>query len=118
MVQIIKKYTMYLGLDIANIEEEVLEYQFIRKMANFIPYLSVVYLSDVDKRGKGHLPLGEGQIKLELLLKKFKQFEYAGFFSIKLDLPKKTLADIDKVEVLVKKCRVYFVDNFTNAKLD
>lgn len=59
MVQIIKKYSMYLGLDIAHVEEEVLENQFMRKMANFIPYLSVVYLSDVDKHGTMHLPMGE-----------------------------------------------------------
>ena len=118
MVQIIKKYTMYLGLDITNMNEEVLEYQFMRKISNFIPYLGVVYLSDVDKRGRNHLPLGDGQLKLELLLKKFKQFEYEGPFSIKLNLPKKTLADIDKVEVLIKKCRVYFTENFTDLKLD
>jgi len=57
MVQIIRKYKMYLGLDIANIEEELLEHQFMRKMSTFLPYLSVVYLSDVDKNGKKHLPL-------------------------------------------------------------
>jgi hypothetical protein len=59
MVQIIKKHKTYLALDIAHMEEEVLESQFLRKMANFIPYLSVVYISDVDKHGKKHLPLGE-----------------------------------------------------------
>jgi hypothetical protein len=57
MVGIIKKYSMYLGLDISHVEEETLENQFIRKMANFIPYLSVVYLSDVDKHGTTHLPM-------------------------------------------------------------
>jgi len=79
---IIKKYSMYLGFDIVHVTEEVLENQFIRKMANFIPYLSVVYLSDVDKHGNKHLPLWEGELKLPMLMKKFKQFEYDSYFSL------------------------------------
>lgn len=112
MVQIIKKYKMYLALDISNVDERVLENQFVRKMANFIPYLSVVYLWDVDKRGKGHLPLGDGMLKLSYLLKKFKQHEFFGYFSLKLDIDKKDLADIDKVELILKKCRVYYKENY------
>lgn len=118
MVQIIKKYSMYLGLDIAHVEEEVLENQFMRKMANFIPYLSVVYLSDVDKHGTMHLPMGEWELKLPLLLKKFKQHEYDQFFSVKLELDKKTLADITKVEILLKKCRMYYKEYFEDLKID
>jgi len=112
MVEIIKKYSMYLGLDIAHISEEVLEYQFMRKMSNFVPYLSVVYLSDVDKHGNLHLPLGEGQLKLEELLKRFKGTEYDSYFSVKLELEKKVLADMKKVEVLLKKCRLHFKENY------
>ena len=39
MVQIIKKQQVYLGLDVANIPEETLENQLIRKLPNFTPYL-------------------------------------------------------------------------------
>ena len=118
MVQIIKKYSMYLGLDISHIQEDALENQLMRKIANFIPYLSVVYLSDVDKTWKWHLPMGAWELKLPLLLKKFKQHEYDGLFSVKLDLDKKTLADIDKVEIILKKCRVYYKEHFQDLKLD
>ena len=118
MVQIIKKHKTYLALDIANMDEEVLESQFLRKMANFIPYLSVVYLSDVDKRGKRHLALGEGELKLPLLMKKFKGFEFNGYFSLKLDISKKDLADMDKVELILKKCRVHFQENYENIVID
>lgn len=118
MVGIIKKYSMYLGLDISHVEEETLENQFIRKMANFIPYLSVVYLSDVDKHGTTHLPMWEWELKLPLLLKKFKQHEYTWMFSVKLDLDKRTLADIDKVEILLKKCRMYYKEYFEDLKID
>jgi len=117
MVEIIKKYQMYLGLDIANIEEQLLEYQFMKKIANYIPYLSVVYLSDTWKDGKKHLPLGDGVSKLPTLLKKFKQNEYFDYFSLKLIINKKDLADIDKVKVILKKCRMYYKENFEQLKL-
>lgn len=117
IVQIIRKYSMYLGLDISNVNEDSLENQFVRKMANFIPYLSVVYLSDVDKHGNDHLPLWEGELKLAMLLKKFKQLEYASYFSIKLDLDKKLLADLAKVEVILKKCRVYYNEYYQDISI-
>jgi hypothetical protein len=39
-------------------------------------------------------------------------------FSVKLDLDKKTLADIDKVEILLKKCRMYYKEYFEDLKID
>lgn len=118
MVEIIKKYRMYLGLDIANIEEYVLENQFVKRIANFIPYLSVVYLSDVGKAGNDHLPLGDGVMKLPSLLKKFKQNEYDNYFSLKVTIDPRDLADIEKVEMILKKCRVFYKENFENLVLD
>ena len=118
MVDIIKTYKMYLALDVANVDEEVLESQFLRKMANFLPYLSVVYLSDVDKRGRSHLPLGEGELKLSLLLKKFKWLEYSEYFSVKLNLSQKDLADMDKVALILKKCRTYYKENFEDVVIE
>lgn len=115
MVDIIKTYKMYLALDVVNVEEEVLESQFIRKMNNFIPYLSVVYISDIDKHGTRHLPLGEGELKLPLLLKKFKWLEYSGFFSVKLTLSQRELADMEKVALILKKCRTYYKENFEDV---
>ncbi len=117
IVEIIKKYRMYLALDVANVEEEILDYQFMKKMSNFIPYLSVVYLSDVGKDGKKHLPLWDGVYKIPTLLKKFKQNEYYNFFSLKLALSKKDLADIEKVKVILKKCRTYYKENYEALKL-
>jgi hypothetical protein len=46
-------------LDIANIEEEKFDMVLVRKLPSLLPYVSVIYLSDKDKNGKGHLPLGE-----------------------------------------------------------
>ncbi|NOZ45096.1 MAG: hypothetical protein GXP45_08405 [bacterium] len=49
IVEIIKKYSAYLGLDIANMDEESLETDFIRKLDQFVPYISVLYFSDKTK---------------------------------------------------------------------
>jgi hypothetical protein len=59
ITEIIKKYKNFLALDIANLDEVVLDTIFLRRIANFIPYISVVYLSDKTKTDKPHIPLGE-----------------------------------------------------------
>jgi hypothetical protein len=59
ITEIIKKYKTYLALDIANLDESILDTVFIRRISNFIPYISVVYLSDKTKTDKPHIPLGE-----------------------------------------------------------
>lgn len=115
---IIKKHLMYLALDVANVDETELEEQFMKKMANFIPYLSTVYLSDVDNHGRKHLPLGDGSLKLPQLLKRFKQLEYAGYFSIKLELTRQELADIEKVKLILQKCRMHVKERYEDATLD
>ncbi len=117
IMEIIKKYHMYLALDVAHVEEETLEYKFLKKISSFIPYLSVVYLSDVWKTWETHLPLGDGVYKIPTLLKKFKQNEYYGFFSLKIKISKKDLSDIDKVKVILKKCTTYYKENYTQAKI-
>ena len=115
---IIKKHLMYLALDISNVEESELEEQFMKKMANFIPYLSTVYLSDVDHHGRKHLPLGEGVLKLPQLLKRFRQLEYLGYFSVKLELTKQELSDIQKVKIILQKCRQHIKERYEDATLD
>lgn len=112
IVEIINKYKSYLGLDIANLEETALEVNFLRKIANFIPHIPVVYISDKSKIWNWHIPLWDWVLKLPKVFKKFKQHEYYGNFSLKLDLPKKDLADLEKVELILRKCKVYYKENF------
>jgi hypothetical protein len=38
-------------------------------------------------------------------------------FSIKLKIGKKDLADIEKVKLMLKKCKTYFLENYVNLKL-
>lgn len=117
IVEIIKKHKMFLWLDIANVDENILENQFVKRMANFIPYLVVTYLSDVARNGADHLPLGEGVIKLESILRKFKQQEYENFFSLKLHITGKDLADIEKVKLILQKSRNFYKEKFEDIVL-
>jgi hypothetical protein len=52
IVEIIKKHGSYLGLDIANLDANAFEDDFMRKIAQFVPYTSVIYFSDKTKLGK------------------------------------------------------------------
>jgi hypothetical protein len=49
LVEIIKKYSCYLGLDISNVSEDALENEFFRKITSFVPHLSAIYFSDKTK---------------------------------------------------------------------
>jgi hypothetical protein len=46
IAEIIKKQHCYLALDVANMDSSALENDMMRKMKDFVPYLSTVYLSD------------------------------------------------------------------------
>ena len=72
IVEIIKKYGSYLGLDIANLDADAFEDDFLRKLAQFVPYTSVIYFSDKTKLGKSHVVPGDGVLKLQPFLKKLK----------------------------------------------
>jgi len=114
IADIIKKYKAYLALEVVHVREDVLETTLLKRLANFLPYIPIVYLSDKNRWGKKYLPLGEGNLKLPTLLKKFKQFEYEGDFSLRLKLDKKILADSEKVEIILKKCKNYFQEYYVN----
>jgi len=42
-------------LDVAQMDDEALENEFLRKIDQFVPYISVLYFSDKTKLGKGHV---------------------------------------------------------------
>jgi hypothetical protein len=55
IIDIVKKYDAYVGLDISNIDMDSFENEFTRKIDDYAPYISVIYLSDKTKDGKHHL---------------------------------------------------------------
>lgn len=112
IVEIIKTYNAYLWLDISNIDEIDLETKFLKKLSNFISYIPIVYISDKDKNWIWHIWLWSWVLKLPTILKKFKQNEYKWYFSLKIEISKKDLADMDKIEQILKKCKAYFDENY------
>jgi len=112
IVEIIKKYWSYLCLDLANINTESLEGEFLKKIKNFIPYISSVYLSDKTKLGKTHIVPWEWIIKLTRVLKYIKNELYDWYFSVKIDIDKNDLADLDKTLLILQKATKYYDENY------
>jgi hypothetical protein len=56
-------------------------------------------------------------MKIPTFLKKLKQLEFDGFFSLKLNIIKKDLADVDKVKLILKKSKMYYLENYINLKI-
>jgi hypothetical protein len=52
MVEIVKKYLCYIGLDISNLNSDAFEGDFLRRIKDFLPYLAVVYFSDKGRIGE------------------------------------------------------------------
>ncbi len=118
VVEIIKKYSCYLWLDIANMDTEEFEWNFMRKLREFLPYISTIYFSDKTRLGYWHVLPGEWTLKLEGFLKKLKEYNYRRHISIKLDLSKADLADSERVLLILKKARKYMQENFDEVEID
>jgi len=118
MVEIVKKYLCYIGLDIANLDSDAFETDFMRKIKDFLPYLAVVYLSDKTRVGEWHILPGEGVLKLPTFLKKLKEYGYNRYISTKIKIAKWDLADSDKVKIILKKSRKYLQENYEEVELD
>lgn len=118
LVEIIKKYGTYLALDIVNLNEESFEDEFYRKIKDFIPYISTIYLSDKDKNGKSHVLPGEWVLKLPSFLKKLKKNKYKNNISIKINISKADLTDNEKTELILKKTVNYYKENYQDIKIE
>ena len=116
--EIVKKYWCDLAFDIAWLDEHTLEDNFMRRVEDFLPYMSTVYLSDKNKEGKSHLLPGDGILKLPTLLKIMKKNNYNRYFSLKVDISKWDLVDAEKLDLIFKKVIRYFQENYLEAKID
>ena len=97
IIDIVKKYDCYIGLDIANIDIDSFENEFVRRAEDYAPYISVIYLSDKSKNGKTHLIPWEWTLDLKTFFRRLKKSGYARPMSIKLDLKPTELANKDKL---------------------
>jgi hypothetical protein len=118
IVDIVKKYWCYLWLDIATLDSQILEWEFIRKLPNLLPYMAVMYFSDKNRVWDIHLLPWEWTLKLPAILKKIKQTGFNRYFSSKINISKAELADSDKVVDILVKAREYYQKYYENLELD
>lgn len=115
IAEIVKKYHSMIGLDVANLNEEILEIHFIPKIKAFIPHIAVIYFSDKSKRGEDHIAPWDGILKLPKLLSELKKNNYTEPISVKLNIEKKYLSDNQKVLLILQKAHKYLTDFYINA---
>lgn len=118
MVEIVKKYLCYIGLDISNLDSDSFESDFLRKMKDFLPYLAVIYFSDKSRVGEWHILPGDWVLKLPTFLKKLKEYWYNRYLSTKITISKSDLADSDKVKLILKKSRNYLQEYYDEIVRD
>lgn len=118
MVEIVKKYLCYIWLDISNLDSDSFENDFLRKIKDFLPYLSVIYFSDKSRVWEDHILPGDWVLKLPTFLKKLKEYGYNRYISTKITISKSDLADSDKVKIILKKSRKYLEEHYSETEAD
>lgn len=116
LIDIVKKYDAYIWLDISNMDSDSFENEFTRKVEDYAPYISVVYLSDKSKDGKNHLVPGEWSLDIQSFLKKLKKGWYERPISVKLKLKDKELEDKERLKKQLKKVKKYYEKYFLNSE--
>ncbi len=116
MVEIVKKYLCYVWLDVSNLDSDAFENEFMRKMKDFLPYISVIYFSDKSRVWETHILPGDWVLKLPTFLKKLKEFWYNRYVSTRIKISKSDLSDSDKVKLILKKSRNYLKDYYEELK--
>ena len=118
IIDIVKKFDAYVGLDISNIDMDSFENEFTRKIDDYAPYISVIYLSDKTKDGKHHLVPWDGNLDLQSFLKKLRKGWYTRPISVKIDFKPTELASKDKLRKQLKKVKSYYDKYFLDAVED
>ena len=118
IIDIVKKYDAYIWLDVCNIDIESFENEFTRKIYDYVPYISVIYLSDKTKDGKSHLIPWDWALELWDFLKELKKSWYSRPISVKLDLKPSELANREKLKKQLKKVKTFYDKFFTNLELE
>ena len=116
IIDIVKKYDAYVGLDISNIDMDSFENEITRKIDDYAPYISVIYLSDKTKDGKHHLVPGDGNLDIQSFLKRLKKSWYTRSISVKLEFKPTELANKEKLKKQLKKVREYYDKYFLNLE--
>ncbi len=117
IVEIIKKYWSYLALDISHLNQDLLEWEFLHKLQKFIPHLSVIYFSDKTKLWKPHILPWDWTLKLTKILKRLKKELFSWYLSLKIDINKNDLADLDKTLLILQKAVHFYHENYEEVEI-
>ena len=115
IIDIVKKYDCYVWLDISNIDVDLFENEFTRKIDDYAPYISVIYFSDKTKNWKWHLIPGEWNLDLSTFLQRLRDSWYTRPLSIKIDFKPADLANKEKLKKQLKKIKSFYDKYITNA---
>lgn len=114
IIKIIKTYHANLGLDIANLEEDEFDSSLLRNLKNFVPYISTIYLADKTQYDQSHVIPGDGILNIPSLMKKLHAANYKGYFSLKLHIDKKDLAQMEKLDIILQRCIGYYKQHYND----
>jgi len=118
IVEIIKKYGCYLWLDIANLNQDILEWEFLRKIDKFVPHTSAFYISDKTKLGRPHVVPWEGILKLQKIFSHIKKQLFEWYFSLKIDIEKSDLTDVDRALLILQKTTAFYKNYYVDIEVE
>ena len=118
IIDIVKEYDCYIWLDISNIDVDMFENEFTRKIDDYAPYISVIYLSDKSKNWKTHMVLWDWTLDLITFFKRLRKSWYSRPMSIKVDFKPTELANKSTLKKQFKKIRSYYDKFFLNENDD
>ena len=104
--EIIKKFNLKLGFDIANMDEETIQTLIIGQWKETIKNMTNCYVTDRNKSAN-HLAPWEGSYNIPSILKSLSKNNYSGPLSIKIHLDPKTLIDNEKMLFQLQKSIEY-----------
>ena len=94
------------------------ENEFTRKIDDYAPYISVIYLSDKSKNWKTHMVLWDWTLDLITFFKRLRKSWYSRPMSIKVDFKPTELANKSTLKKQFKKIRAYYDKFFINENDD
>lgn len=111
LADIIKKYSCWLALDIAALDEGVIDNFIMVKMPALVDHIFTCYVSDRSKT-QSHIMPGEWSYNIPSLMKSLHKNNYKWFFDIKLSLEPQLLVDDEKVALILEKTVKYIQEHF------
>ena len=107
------KYHCSLGIDICHFDGDIMDSEFIKKIANYKDHIGAIYMWD-KKWNQDYLPLDQWTLKIASFVKKIATVWIECPLSIKYQLDKNILADPDSIAILFQKGILFMKDHLVS----